>query len=290
VDWRDLARSQAGVISLDQLRASGLTDGETRGLRTRGDLVRLLPGVYAARPVRDSFERRVWAAALWSGGVVSHRSAARLWDLPVKHSATIDITVTRELHRSAPSVRLHRRSVEPPASNLDGLRVATRQVTVVDLLRSDPFRSARDLFDRAIQQGWVDLDFLERAVHDGRGLAGNAQLRRLVSLAEPGAHAESERLLHRLLRRSGISGWKPQHPIRLSDGWAEADVAFPEYRLVIEIDGKRYHDERSGRFESDRERGNDLQLLGWRVLRITWRMLIDDPDKVVAKIKAALAS
>ena len=121
-------------------------------------------------------------------------------------------------------------------------------------------------------------------VEQAPGRAGNVALRRLLNEAEPGAHAESERRLIKLLRRAGITGWVPQYRIRLSAGAAFTDLAFPDCRLAVEVDGRRYHDESSGRFESDRHRQNELQALGWRVLRFTWRMLIDDPDGVIAKI------
>ena len=49
------------------------------------------------------------------------------------------------------------------------------------------------------------------------------------------------------------------------------DVLFRGIRLVIEIDGRRYHSG-SDVFESDRKRQNLLVLHGWRVLRITGRM------------------
>jgi very-short-patch-repair endonuclease len=70
-----------------------------------------------------------------------------------------------------------------------------------------------------------------------------------------------------MLRRAGLRGWRAQYRIVLSGGVAYADVAFPLRRLAIEIDGRRHHDETSGRFESDRIRQNELVAAGWRVLR-----------------------
>lgn len=64
---------------------------------------------------------------------------------------------------------------------------------------------------------------------------------------EPGADAESERRLHAILRGAGLRGWKPQYRIDLPVGPIFADVAFPSQRVVIEVDGRRYHDESSGR-------------------------------------------
>jgi len=40
----------------------------------------------------------------------------------------------------------------------------------------------------------------------------------------------------------------------------------------------------------DRYRQNALVLAGWRVLRFTYRMLVDEPDYVIATILAALAT
>jgi very-short-patch-repair endonuclease len=107
---------------------------------------------------------------------------------------------------------------------------------------------------------------------------------------EPGADAESERRLHAVLRRAKLRGWVAQYPIELPGGTVFVDVAFPERRAAIEIDGRRYHDEYSDRFESDRLRQNQIVLLGWRVLRFTWRALRDEPDLVISRIVQLLAA
>jgi very-short-patch-repair endonuclease len=106
----------------------------------------------------------------------------------------------------------------------------------------------------------------------------------LIRRLEPGAHAESERVLHRLLRAAGLTGWTAQFRVPLADRIAYVDVAFAGERLAIEVDGRRFHDEFSDHFENDRGRQNELMAHGWRVLRFTWRMLVDHPEAVVAKI------
>ena len=57
--------------------------------------------------------------------------------------------------------------------------------------------------------------------------------------------------------------------------------------VSVELDSRRWHNTRDG-FESDRERSNDLIASGWRVIRITWRMLHDRPERVVALVRRAL--
>ena len=60
-------------------------------------------------------------------------------------------------------------------------------------------------------------------------------------------------------------------------------------RLVVEVDGYRYHRTRA-KFERDRRKDGQLLLAGYRVLRITWRRLTREPETVVAIIAAALVA
>ena len=92
------------------------------------------------------------------------------------------------------------------------------------------------------------------------------------------------------MRRAGLTGWTPQYAVRLPSGVRYVDVAFPEHRLAIEVDGHRTHGDGSDRFEDDRVRQNELIAAGWRVLRVTWAMLTRHPDAVIAQIAQLLAA
>jgi hypothetical protein len=50
-----------------------------------------------------------------------------------------------------------------------------------------------------------------------------------------------------------------------------ADFAWPEFRLLVEIDGYEFHRGWDA-FVSDRRRQNGLELVGWTVLRYTARI------------------
>ena len=281
------------MISRAQIVRCGLGDTHIDSLLRRRAICELLPGVYAPRPVPDSAIQRMWAAVLWSdGGVISHRSAARLWRLPVAASPIVHVTVSdRRYRKPLAGVRLHR----VPLGRLqripfDNLPITDRTRTVVDLLRTEALRPARDLRDRALQQGWLTDDHLVEALRREPGRTGNVQIRRLLCEIEPGAQAESERRLHRLLRRHGMDGWVAQYPVPLPHGVAYVDVAFPQARIAVEVDGRAGHDAASGRFDTDRVRHNELVALGWRVLRVTWDELTRHPDRVIRKIVQLLAS
>ena len=66
------------------------------------------------------------------------------------------------------------------------------------------------------------------------------------------------------------------------------DVLFVRERLVVEIDGREFHSKRPV-FESDRRRQNLLVLDGWCILRFTVSMIDDEPEVVIATVRAALA-
>jgi len=49
---------------------------------------------------------------------------------------------------------------------------------------------------------------------------------------------------------------------------ATVDFAWPEYKLILEVDGLRYHSADRD-FRRDRVKQNELVHDGWRVLRVT---------------------
>jgi Protein of unknown function (DUF559) len=53
-------------------------------------------------------------------------------------------------------------------------------------------------------------------------------------------------------------------------GTGEVDAAWPDHRLIVELDGYDVHTTRRS-FEDDRARDRALTADGWRVVRITWR-------------------
>ena len=133
------------------------------------------------------------------------------------------------------------------------------------------------------------LTQLHRALASSPGRAGNVVRRILLERSRSNPWSEAERHLHDLLDAAGITGWSANDPV-VEDGQRfHPDVVFRAARLILEVDGFAFH---SGRevFERDRRRQNTLVINGWQVLRLTWRMLTEDPDGVIALIRRALVS
>jgi very-short-patch-repair endonuclease len=66
------------------------------------------------------------------------------------------------------------------------------------------------------------------------------------------------------------------------------DALWPEQRLIAELDSRQAH-HTTRAFEDDRARDRDLQVRGYRVLRITWRHLHEDDATIAAQLRALLA-
>jgi very-short-patch-repair endonuclease len=56
---------------------------------------------------------------------------------------------------------------------------------------------------------------------------------------------------------------------------------------VVEVDGFAFHSTRQA-FERDRVRDAALQTAGYRVIRFTWRQIVDEPHAVVAQLAVLL--
>ncbi|NED67277.1 DUF559 domain-containing protein, partial [Streptomyces sp. SID10244] len=84
-------------------------------------------------------------------------------------------------------------------------------------------------------------------------------------------------------QRSNVTGWVTNLPV----GGYILDLAIPEHKIAIEIDGFAYHSDAEA-FQHDRERQNDLIANGWTVLRFTWHDLTTRPQWVLAQIRAAI--
>ena len=67
----------------------------------------------------------------------------------------------------------------------------------------------------------------------------------------------------------------------------EVDFLWTEQRLVVETDGAASHGTMAA-FRRDRWRDQLLVAAGFRVIRVTWDQLADEPEGVLARIRRAL--
>jgi len=111
--------------------------------------------------------------------------------------------------------------------------------------------------------------------------------RRLRALTETGpalTRSEAERRFLALIRKAQLP--RPEVNVRL--GPYLLDFLWRRQRLVVEVDGFAFHSSRDA-FERDRKRDADLVAHGFRVIRITWRQLVREPEALLARLAQALA-
>jgi very-short-patch-repair endonuclease len=281
----DYLRDHDGVITLAQARTAGLSKHAVNRRVKAGNWLRCAPGVYFVddRPFTDSARVR---AAVWSYGhrAVATGLAAAWWHGLARFAPDIvEVTVPRDSNgRCRAGSRLRRRDLaHTDVVERNGLRVTAFPLTVVEAAARRG--GGAKLMDSALQRQ-VELTQLWQAHLRNKGRYGAPAARRQLQAASDGARSEAERLLVKLLRDAGITGWKANYPV----GGYRVDVGFPKQRVAIETDGWAFHSSHED-FQNDRERQNKIALLGWQVVRFTWLDLTEYPQRVLTLIRRAIS-
>ncbi len=264
-----VAGRQHGIVSVEQLYAAGLSRSAVKRRVSAGRLHRVHRGVYAVGHVAIGNEGRWMATVLACGArsALSHRSAAELWGLLGPGPGPIHVISSSSAgRRPGRGICLHRSSSLSDAETTlrDGIAVTTPARTIEDLRRT------------------ASVDEVRRAVRE-------AEFRRLELggvANEVGELTRSalERRFLRLCRRHRL----PDPEVNAHVGPFEVDFTWRDQRLVVETDGWRSHGTRTS-FESDRARDIELRLLGFDVVRLTYRQVTDQPAATAAKLRKLLS-
>jgi very-short-patch-repair endonuclease len=129
----------------------------------------------------------------------------------------------------------------------------------------------------------MSLRLIDRATWLADIAALPPRLRELLATADRRSESVTESLTRFRLQRLGLEP-RIQQTIR---GVGRVDLVLGR-RLVIEVDGYRYHADRE-RFETDRRRDARLSALGYRVLRFSYEQVMSRWQEVRAAILAATA-
>ncbi|MFI7674011.1 DUF559 domain-containing protein [Actinophytocola sp. NPDC049390] len=278
-------RRQAGVISRAQALDGGLSSATIGRRLARRVWVRLHPGVYFAADHPLTAEVRVRAALLWAGPTATLRGVTAAWwhGLWPEPPAWVEIAIPHRRRLTArPRVRVRRCDLRPADRvKFKGLWATGVPLTVLDAA-VELGDLGSQLLDRALQRR-VSVADLYTAHCRNLGRRGSARAAELLRASQDRAASAAERLLVGLVRGAGLSGWRCGYRV----GGYALDLAFPEARLAIEVDGWAWHSDVQ-RFRHDRRRQNALVLTGWTVLRFTWHDLTTRPDAVSYEIRLAL--
>jgi very-short-patch-repair endonuclease len=282
---------QYSVFSHAQAIASGLGRTAIQGRVERGLWVRLHRGVYVPAGIAVGWEQRVVAACLACGAdaTASFDSGGLVWtfleDIDMPH-----VTIRAKSVRAHTGIVVHRANTLD-AATYKGFRVTSPMRTIIDLADRLPADRLGRVLDNAHRRGLVELRRLRRKLDDEehQRRAGSGVLRELIDSRDPDTPLASdlESIFFDALRATGLPIPVPQHSVRTRRQDRDIDFAYPDAGLAIEVDGWEEHGTRQA-FEDDRLRQNELEELGWHVLRFTWKQVQRDPLGVAYTIGTAL--
>jgi very-short-patch-repair endonuclease len=249
------------VISRRQLLDVGVPHDAIKWWLRTGRLHRIHRGVYAlGHPVLSLRGR--WIAALLACGPnsgLSHKSAGVARRLIEDDQRIIDITSTGGRGRLE-GVRVHRG--RPETERVDGLPVTTVERTLIDLAAVLTDRELERAVDQAIRDGHRVTATARRGM---RGAASLAAVNRRNLVGHTVTRSELEERFLRTLRKARLP--EPEMNVYV-DGFL-VDAVWRTPRVIVELDGARYHDQPGAR-RADRRRDTLLTAAGWRVLRAGW--------------------
>ncbi len=287
---------QAGAFHVAQAEHVGVDRRTINSARRSGAVIRLHANVFGFAGMAPTELRAVWAAVLQVGGgtvgdhaVGSHEAMFRVRGIGHVEFAPV-VSVPPDANQRHTGIRVHRFGDLLPdmVEYVEGLPLTTVARGVVDV--ASTFRRDRldQLLDRlTITERSTTLGAIDRALRrsNRRGRRNIGQLQDLLDArGEQVPRSLSERLADELLAGTDLPTPIHEYP---HPGWtlgdAFVDRAWPDAMLIVEIDGRSWH-ERDRDMQKDRARDRSAGLVGWYTARFIHREVRDEPEAFIADV------
>jgi very-short-patch-repair endonuclease len=294
----NLGARQEGVVSRRQLEAHGLSRGQIERWTQEGRLHLVFRTVYALGHRNlgpRARNRAAWLAC--PGAAISHRSAAALLGIGKVAPVVVDLIPTDQRGRQIDGIRSHR--VAFPARNglvrVHGIVCTNVARTAVDLAGVYGEDGLRETFERAAAKRALDLAAIEAVLEAGGKRRGAPALRRVIEewrpVAETARYATVRSLFEAkllpLVAAANLPMPRINAPVRTAERVLEVDLLWPDERFIVEADSRIHHATEVA-FERDRKRDLDLMEVHYGVLRVTWKQVEREPQKVFAVVRGEL--
>jgi very-short-patch-repair endonuclease len=287
-----MAAQNHGVVTRAGLIARGVpaTLIDDR-VRTR-QLVLLHRGVYALGHAQLTTEGW-WAAAVGAHrppSVLSHASAAALWDLHDAPLRPIHVTVAgRSGARGRRGIRVHRAAlgVDEMTSHRR-IAVTTVSRTLLDLAASVRGRALEQAVHRAARRRLFDLGEQHAVLARHPRARGASELRRLLDALHGRGTDDFRSPLEVVFAQLCDDHALPRPRINAIILGERVDFSWAGSTLVVETDGFAFHAMPTS-FAADRRRDQKLTLAGYTVVRLTYDQVVGDPGGTAKTISALLS-
>ncbi len=278
----ELAGRQFNRVSRAQLEALGVSKDAIEHRVDSGRLVIVEQGVLAVAPVLDSDPWGRWMGATLTqpGSLLSRLSAAVAWGALAHEGGYV--TITRPGNggpRVHGGLRVHRSTnLDADGTELNGVPITSIARTLLDIASDVGDAALARAVREAVRLELITLYGLADALGRYRGWRGSRRLAATVArycgLPIERARSGAEVRALELLREVG-SG-----PVTLNRVIAgeEADLVFPERRLIVEIDGGPFHLDRG----ADARKEAAWRSAGWTVRRLASDDVYERPEHLLA--------
>lgn len=284
---------QDGVVARRQLLELGARPHDIRRMLRRRDLTVVHPGVYVNHTGPLTWVQRAWAAVLahWPAALARESALPK----PARNGPVHVAIDLRRTVRRVEGVVAHRTAgfqdrvswlKAPPRTTLEhaAIDVAATKADIVEKFR---------VFADAAQTRETSADKIAQVLRARRGVADRRLLLELLDDLAAGACSVLEREYLLLERRHGLpttpqDGVERQRPTEIRGRSAFQDVVHEKYLLVIELDGRAFHDNAAAR-DQDSLRDLETVVRSDRVtVRLTYGLVLRDGCRTVWAIALLL--
>jgi very-short-patch-repair endonuclease len=247
----------------------------------------VMPNVYLDKRVEPSLRDRTVAAWLWSrrqavvAGLAASAMHGAKW---VDEDAPIEL-IWRNARAPEGVVTRDDLVFDEEIQRLNGLTVTTPERTAFDLGRRGRIGRAVERLDALAHATDFKVPTVEELADKHRHARGLRQLETALGLVDAGAESPKETWLRLLLIRAGYPRPQTQIPVLSPDGYRQyyLDMGWEDLMLAVEYDGDHHRVDRA-RFAYEIERSEDVNQLGWLVVKVVAR---SRPADILRRVQRA---
>jgi hypothetical protein len=285
VDIDHVLRQQSGVVSRRQALDAGLQHHQIRRMLRRNEWARVHHGVYVDHTGPPTWLQRAWAAVLYAAPAALCLESALSIEGPLIHVA---VSRHRAMLVEPDGVRIHHLDHldERVLWNVGPPRLRYEEAALDIASRASGF-DAIAVLAGACQSRRTTAHRLLRVLDSRQRVRRRRWLRAvLVDIAEGTCSVLEHGYLNRVERAHGLPRATRQTRSTSSVGVCYRDTEYGE-RLVVELDGRLFHDSASAR-NRDFERDLDAAVDGRSTVRLTYHQVFDRSCQTAAKITQVL--
>jgi very-short-patch-repair endonuclease len=273
---RRLAAAQAGCVAVWQLRDAGWSRSKVRhGIR---ELRELHDGVFVTGDAPVTRLQRWWAATLTApGSVLAFASAGAAYEMRPWDGAFEVIVREGNGGPRRQGALLICRTKHLHATTLNGLPITTPERTLADLWPHLDPKAQQHMLRNAIRLKRLTIPSLDAHLRQAsarqRPRTLSDWLSRYHGLKLHRCRSDAEALAVVILAGAKLE----PGAINVRIAGEEADLSWADRRLIVEIDGGTYHQDKL----EDARKTAAWRAAGWQVERVPAADVYDNPERLI---------